>query len=410
MLADDRVLYDVLAVACATLLLGWVVAAVRRVASRRRPGLRLGRALAAAALVRLLAAGVVAAVPVLRPLRGPDEASFLHSARALASDPSSLGAMPRALVGNLQIAFIGIEQYVLEPVTDYPLRVGHIALAVIAIAIVSVAVTDLAGVRAGALCAWILALEPTNVFFSGVLLKESPMMLAEAVVILGAVRMYQHRDARAVAIMALGLALAVLARPYAGVALAAACAAVSLHAALRPIGPWRRRSPRLLAALGVAVGFAVLVAPAPAAVLRTVQLSQNANATDASNLALSPVDFSSAGSTARNLGSRVTAVLLRPFPWQVANMSQRFGVVGTTVAWALLLALVVLVGTRPIGALVELAPVVYVSIASIVVYALSTGNAGTGFRYRAHLLVVIAAAVSALAVWPRRSAIGAVHS
>jgi hypothetical protein len=402
MLLDDRPFYDMLACTAAVLALAWLVVGLSRLVARRRPGLALGRPLAVAALARLAAAGLLAAVPSLRSLRGPDDAGFLHAARQLASDPSSLGPMPRALVGNLQVAYMSVVQYILDPFSDYPLRVAHIALAVAAIAVVAVAVSDIAGVRAGVLSAWLLALEPTNIFFSGVLHKESPMLLGEALVILGAVRMYQRRDIPAVVIMGIGLAVAGLTRPYAGAALAVACAVVCLHAALRRLGPRRRRSPQYVVGVAVALLVAVAAAPAPAAVLHAVQVSQNANATDASNLALPAVDFSSSSGVARNLGSRVSELILRPLPWQATNMSQRFGILGTTAAWALILAMIVLLATRLRTALAELPPLFYVLVLLTIVYALSTGNAGTGFRYRAHLLVVLAAIVAALTQLPVR--------
>lgn len=402
MLTDDRPLYDILAVTVALIGLGWLLVALTRVARRRRPGLDLGHALVAAVVVRLALAAVVAAVPSLRSVRGPDETSFLLAAQEFARDPGSLGVMPQALFGNLQVAYMGVQHAVLSPFSDFPLRVGHIALAVAAIAIVAVAVADLAGVRAGRIAAWILALEPTNAFFSMVLHKEAPMMLGEAIVLLGAVRMYQRRDVTAVALMAAGLAIAGLTRPYAAAALALACAAVSLHAAMRRLGPERRRAPQIAAALLIAVGVAAAAAPAPASVLRTVQLSQNANVTDASNLKLEPVDFSSVTSVASNLDTRVAALLLRPYPWQVANPSQRLAVVGTSVAWVLLLVAFVLLAMRLRSAVVALAPLLYIIVTLTVVYAMSTGNAGTGFRYRTHLLVALAAMVAALACLPKR--------
>jgi hypothetical protein len=402
MLTDDRPLYDFLTCAITVLALGWLVVALTRVVLRRRPGLHLGYALAAAASLRLALAAIVAAVPALRPLRGPDETVFVMDAQRFADDPSSLGAMPDALLSNLHVVYMGIQQFLLDPISDYPLRVGHIALAVSAIAIVAVAVHEVAGARAGVMTAWILAFEPTGVFFSGVLHKEAPMLLGEALVILGCIRMYQHRDVTSIALMVPGLAIAGLIRPYAGGALAVACAAVCLHAALRRLGPERRRAPRLVVALVVAAAAATVAAPAPAAVLRTVQVSQNANATDTSNLRLPPVDFSSAGSTARNIGTRVSALLLRPYPWQVANSSQRAGVPGTLAAWTMLLVAFAFVATRLRVAVTALAPLLYIFVMLALVYALSTGNAGTGFRYRTHLLVVLAAIVAALAYLPRK--------
>jgi hypothetical protein len=399
MLTDDRPLYDFFVIGVTVMGLGWLVVLLARIALRRRPGLNLMRPLAAAAAARVGVAALVAAVPVLRPLRGPDEVNFLIDAHRFANDSASLGPMPRSLLTNLHVGFMGLQERLLAPTSDFPLRVGFIALSVVAIAIVAVAVTDIAGVRAGRISAWILAFEPTNIFFSGILHKEAPMLLGEALIILGAVRVYQRRDAMAFVFMVPGILIAFFTRPYAGAALLAACTVVCLHAALRRLGPQRRRAPRILVVVSL---VAAAGAPAPAAVLRTVQLSQNANATDQSNLALDPVDFSSLPSTGTHLAPRVKALLLQPYPWQVANANQQAGVVGTVAAWSLLLAtLLVLLATRLRG-VKSLVPLLYIIAALTLIYTLSAGNAGTGFRYRTHILVVLVAIFAVLlSTWRR---------
>lgn len=401
MISDDRLLYDVLTSAVALLGLAWLVVWLTRSTARRRPGLRLGPALAIAAAARLATAALFAAVASLRSLRGPDEVTWLQLADRLTHDASALGDMPRALVGNLQIAYMAVWQLLFDATSDYPLRVAHIALTVAAIAVISVAVADLAGVRAGIVCGWILALEPSNVFFSGVLHKEAPMLLGEALVILGSVRMYQRRDFGALALMILGLAIAAMTRPYAAAALAVACMCICLHAALRRLGPGRARAPRLAAGVIAVAVISMLAAPRPASVLAVLQSSQNANATDTSNLRLDPVDYSSLGQTITNIGPRISAVLLQPYPWQTANASQRFGVLGTLIAWTLLLMTLVLGAVRLRLAAAQLPPLLYMLVLLTVAYALSTGNAGTGFRYRTHLLAGLTATVVTLAYAPR---------
>lgn len=400
MISDDRLLYDVLVGAFAILALGWLVVGLTRVTASQRPGLRLGPMLAVAALARLATAGLFAAVPALRPIRGPDEVLWLKLADELVGDPGALGDMPRALVGNLHVAYIAVVELLFDPTSDYPLRVGQIAVSLAAITVVSVAVADLAGPRAGLVTGWILALEPNNVFFSGILHKEALVLLGESVVLLGCVRMAQRRDAAAVLLMALGVTITGMTRPYVGAALAVACLAICLHAALRPLNPGHKRAPRLAIAVGVAVGIALLVAPSPSSVLNRLQSSQNANATDASNLRLKPVDYSSVGSTIANVGPRISDVLLQPYPWQAENTSQRFGVVGTLIAWIVLLVTLILIITRFRVALARLPPLLYVVVMLALVYALSTGNAGTGFRYRTHVLVGLVAMASTLACAP----------
>lgn len=397
MISDDRLLYDALIITLTILSLAWLVVWLTRLLARRRPDLRIGHALFAASVVRLLSAALFAAVPPLRPTRGPDEGLWLQYADRLIEDTGALGDMPGALLGNLHVAYMAFAQLVLDPTSDYPLRVGMIALSVCAIATVSVAVADLAGCRAGIATAWILAFEPNNIFFSGLLHKEAPMLLAEGLVILGCVWMYQRRDPLAAGVLALGLVVAGLTRPYAGGALAVAGMAACAHAALRPLGADRRRAPRLFVAVLVVAAVLVSVAPSPGSILNRLQESQNANATDTSNLRLAPIDLTSVGSAAEDTASRVAALLLQPYPWQVANTSQRFGVVGTLIAWTMLLVTTVLAFARFRYARTRLPPMLYVVVLLTLAYALSTGNAGTGFRYRTHLLVGITATMASLA-------------
>jgi hypothetical protein len=248
----------------------------------------------------------------------------------------------------------------------------------------------------------VLALDPSNVFFTGILHKEAPMFLAEGLVLLGAVRMYARRDLTALGIIALGTAIAVLTRPYAGAALGGAGALTVAHAALRRLGPERRRIPAIAAGVAVVTIAAVAIGPSPSAALERIQESQNANASDRSNLQLEPVDFSSPAAVARSLPKRTFELLFRPFPWQVANLSQQLGVIGTTAAWTLLTFTLAALIRRPRVALERLPPFIYVLAALTIGYALSTGNAGTGFRYRTHLLVLLAAVAGALLGGRRR--------
>lgn len=397
MITDDRALYDALAIAVALLAGGWVVAGLARLAGRRRPGLHIGAALGVAAAARVVTAGLFAAIPSLRGLRGPDEASFLALAGQVTENVGALGSMPDALIGNLHVAYMALWQFLFDSASDVPLRVAHIALSLAAIAVMAVAVADLAGVRAGVVTAWVLALEPSNVFFSGILHKEAPMLLGEALVILGAVWMYQRREPSALLPMLLGLAIAGLTRPYAGAALAVACMAICMHAALRRVGPRHERAPLIAGAVIVIAAVAMAGAPSPRTILGVLQASQNANVTGTSNLRLEPIDYSSVGPMIKNIGRRVRAVLLQPYPWQVANESQRFGVLGSVPAWSLIAALLVLLGTRGRAAAGRLPPLLYVLVLLTLAYALSTGNAGTGFRYRTHLLVVVVATATTLA-------------
>lgn len=226
------------------------------------------------------------------------------------------------------------------------------------------------------------------------------MMLAGGLGLLGCVRMYRRRDLTAALILGGGVLVGLGARPYAGAAIAAAGFAVTLHASLRSVGPARRRAPRIAAACVVIPLLALAAAPTTEVFAR-LQLSQNANVSDQANLTLEPIDFSSPVAVARNLPRRVADFLLRPYPWQVGNLSQQFGVLGTLVAWLLFVIAGVAAVRRP-RRLEQIVPALYLLGGLIVAYSLSAGNAGTGFRYRTHVVVLLAAVACALVVAAQR--------
>ena len=108
-----------------------------------------------------------------------------------------------------------------------------------------------------------------------------------------------------------------------------------------------------------------------------------------------------------NLHKRVIDVLARPFPWQLANISQRLGAIGALIT---LTALYLLVAEllRNRGAIMARAgPLLYVGLALLLAYSLSAGNAGTAFRYRTHILVLAVCALVALHFARERAAVEA---
>jgi hypothetical protein len=233
-------------------------------------------------------------------------------------------------------------------------------------------------------------------FYSGLMLKESLVYLGEAIVIFGCVRMYLRRDLTAAVVMAVGLVVVGFVRPHVCAALGVACVVVMVHAALRHPGI-RGRVVTLLFIAVVVVAGAAVTAPRLDQFRRNLQSSQSANVTDNSNLKLDPVDFSSPRGVVHGTLQRTFDFLVRPYPWQLANTSQRFGVTGTLAVWTLLLLTLVLVVRHP-QRLPCVGPLAYVAVCLTVAYAATTGNAGTGFRYRTHVLVVLAACASVLAL------------
>jgi hypothetical protein len=122
--------------------------------------------------------------------------------------------------------------------------------------------------------------------------------------------------------------------------------------------------------------------------LKSLQGSQTANATDQSNLKLEQVNYSTRADLIQNLPLRIRDVLVRPYPWQIGNTSQQLGVLGTLFGFAVLVLLLQALG-RSWGSVMDRAgPFVYLGGFLLIAYALSVGNAGTGFRYRTHLLAI----------------------
>jgi len=101
--------------------------------------------------------------------------------------------------------------------------------------------------------------------------------------------------------------------------------------------------------------------------------------------------------------------VLRPYPWQVQNTSQQLGAIGTLV---LLIALYLFFRyvRRNRGRILALtAPILYPALFLLMAYALSVGNAGTGFRYRTHLVLLGLAALIVLREHGLRSQLAVSH-
>jgi hypothetical protein len=272
------------------------------------------------------------------------------------------------------------------------LRVEVIAFAVLGIALMAAAVHELAGARPAQVAAWVLALEPANLFFSGILHKEPFMFLAEGLVAYGGAKLWKRGDFRALVPMILGCLIATATRPYVGWFLAAATAIVMLHAGLR------RNSPSTSFAM-VAVVIALFGAFIPTVWnksskgnLASLQQSQDANTHDSdANLALEQVDYSSRDKVILNLPKRVLDVVTRPYPWQLQNTSQQLGLFGTLFLFVGLILLIAALVRNGKVVMKRAGPLVYPAFFLLVAYSLSAGNAGTAFRYRTHVVAFLVA-------------------
>lgn len=382
------------------LLFAYGLALLARGMRRARPGFNPGAPLVTGFALRLAAIAGVSLTGIGSSLRGGDELTFLGNAQQIASAPFSSGLWLPGAQFNLHEVLFAL-QLRLADLGPNALRVTQVGIAMTGLLLLAAAVHDLAGPRAARLALWLLALEPASIFFSQILHKEPLMELASGLVAFGAVRFWRRVDIGALAVMASGSAVAVLTRPYAGWFLASGAVLVVLHASLKRA----RTSATSFAIFATIVAGLVAVTPVIVQVTSHQSLQQNlqpsqdantqiAQSTDAStaangnNLALERVDYSTRGAIITNLPKRIRDLLLRPYPWQVANTSERLGVLGTlaaiaTLFWLLRYAL------RRRGELVRLvAPLIYPLGGLTIAYALSVGNAGTGFRYRSHLITL----------------------
>jgi hypothetical protein len=283
------------------------------------------------------------------------------------------------------------------------LRVEMITFSVVGLALLAAAVYELAGDRPARVAGWILALEPANVFFSSLLHKESNMFLAEGLVAFGGARLWKRSDFSSLPIIILGCLIGVATRPYAGWFLIAAGAAVTLHAGMRTTRSSEVRALGLIAAvimLAAVTAPTVIEASSHESLEQNVQSSQDANVNNTSaNLSLEHVDFSSRGEIITNLPIRIFDVTFRPYVWQVGNSSQQLGAIGGIITLIVLWFLVQSMVRRRGEIFARAGPLIYLGFFLLIAYSISTGNAGTGFRYRTHLLTIAIAIIAALREW-----------
>jgi hypothetical protein len=396
--------YNLECVVIALLAGSYLVALVVRRLSRRRPGLGLAKPVMVAFLVRIVAAAAIGTTSFSGQLRGGDEVLFQTKARALTGwDLMSTGTLD-ALTHQLHVVFLSLSYRIFDQVPDLMFRIEVISIAVAGVAFMAAAVYELAGARAARIAAWFLALEPANIFFSGILHKEPFMLLAEGLVAYGGAVLWKRGRLSALVPMITGCLIATATRPYAGWFLAAAAAALTLHASIR-----HKRQGRSIVLAVVVVGLAVAFFPtvwnaSSNKNLSELQASQDANASNTSaNLSLERVDYSTRGKVIVNLPQRMLDVITKPYPWQVGNISQQLGVLGTLTLWTLLF-LVARTLARNKGPLLRRAgPLLYAIFFLLVAYSLSAGNAGTAFRYRTHL-VALTIAVFCVLRWAHAEA------
>jgi hypothetical protein len=395
----DQNLHDALVTILTVALMGGAVAVLASRLRRSRPGFAIGPAAGVAFGMRVIAAVLISLTPVARSLRGGDEVAFMGNANQVAHTALGSGEWTHALLTELYVYVFALQRYFLDS-PELAMRMTQVGIAVAGLVLLAAAVYEMAGPRASVVAMWLLAFEPASIFFSSLLHKESNMLLAVGLVALGGAMVWKHGKPRYLVAIVAGCLVAVATRHYAGWFLIAAGAAIVLHAGLRAEHRGAMRSLVLVALvvlLGAVAAPTVLEASTHESLQKNLQGSQEANATDSSNLKLEQVNFSTRGAIVTNLPRRVFDVLFRPFPWQLGNVSQGLGLLGTASAYLALFFLIRL-GIRNRGRIMTRAgPLVYLGFFLLVAYSLSAGNAGTSFRYRTQIVSVFICI--AVALW-----------
>jgi hypothetical protein len=393
-LTTENLILVVVIVSCT---LGYTIRRLRQ----RRPDFKIGLPIAAGVALRLLAVAAINATGSLQTqLRGGDEETFLGFAHTLASTPWGHGFLPHGPYQLQTIVFA--VQLKLANLSNTDLRVTQLGIATLGFVFLLAAVYDLAGARASRLTAWLLAFEPASIFFNSEIHKEPVMVLATGLVVFGGTKIWQRFNLNGLIPIGLGSLIAIETRAYAGWFLVAAAVLVLLHAALRRLD----RPGRALPVVYAVAGAIFLITPTLLSVtsnkslqkLNTAQsyttgaqASTNPGGNNGDNLADESVNFSTRSAVITNLPKRLFDLVFKPFPWQLSDASQQVGAVGSLVALAGLFLLLRFAWLDRGRVLALTAPILYPMMFLLVAYSLSAGNAGTGFRYRTHLVVLGAA-------------------
>ena len=139
----------------------------------------------AAFALRTFAALGMSATPAERTLRGGDELLWLSNAEAASETGIFSNVSLELLIAELHSWVMSIGMRLFGEQIDPTLRIVQVGVAVAGIALIAAAVHDLSGPRGGLMAAWVLALEPSSIFFSSILHKEPLLILAAGLIALG---------------------------------------------------------------------------------------------------------------------------------------------------------------------------------------------------------------------------------
>ena len=400
----ERTVFEVGAAVAATTLVAYVLFMLVAALRRSRPGLAIGPAVAAGTVARILITfGVTLVAPTFR---GPDEGLWLQQSRALAEQPL-FSAAPDS---PLHLWIFSLELRL--DLTETAMRIIQVGISAAGLILLAAAVYDLAGPRAATFASWLLFFEPGGAFFDGLLTKEAFQTFVIGLVVFGGARYWVRQDASALVLICVGCFLATWTRPYAGWALSAAAIVLVLHRGLNPLRHSRRRAVVLATIVAAA---SVVAIPAAANViasqenLERLQTLQEVNTSSGEALALEPVNYTTPKDVVLNLPRRTFDVVFRPYPWQLGNVNQSLGLLGTLAAlatlWFLLLTALASIG----HVMRRSAPFVYPALFLLAAFAVTSGNAGSAFRHRTHLVALGVCAVLVLRAHARGHRGAAAH-
>ena len=124
-----------------------------------------------------------------------------------------------------------------------------------------------------------------------------------------------------------------------------------------------------------------------ATALDQLQTFQDVEAAGDAALQLAPVNYQTPEGLLSGALRRTFDFLFRPFPWQVENIEQQAGALGTLIVWTLLFCTAASVILGGQAALRRTWPLIVAGSFTTLGYAVTMANAGTGFRHRIHLVL-----------------------
>jgi hypothetical protein len=353
--------------------------------------------------LRLVAVAIAAAVPAIgHKLTSTDEAAFMATTKSLAALPLSDSRWLSMTVHWTEVIPWALTYKVFGNCGPLPLRLEQIGLSLVAVIGVSAVAGRVGGRRAGLITAWIAALEPSSIYFAGLLHQESLCMVGEALLLAALVAVWGtewhgSHDGSAWSVAAAGLAgLALIFGTRSYMAFFAGVAAVLVLAGAvlcRRVGLSRGLTALTTAAVLVALAGIIAAPHVVPSSLANLQHQLNIDYVGA-NLPLPHATVTSSGGLLKTVVARSVDLVLRPFPWQLASAAQKVAVAGTLV-WYVLIALALSLTIRqrldP-----RLIPVVILAVCETIGFALTLVDTGEGFRHRINLILMLSVPLGVL--------------